>query len=75
MPDNSRGNNETILVVDDSEIFRDFLVVALERANFNVISADSDPNAVALAAKTKGRIDLLSDWDMPEMSALRSVKL
>jgi len=36
-----------------------------------VISADSGPNAVALAAKTKGRINLLlTDWDMPEMSGI-----
>src|ERR1700679_2866120 len=71
MPDNSRGKGETILVVDDSEIFRDFLVVALKRANFNVISADSGPNAVVLAAKTTGKIDmLLTDWDMPEMSGI-----
>jgi DNA-binding NtrC family response regulator len=70
MSDNSRGNGETVLVVDDSEIFRDFLVATLERANFDVISADSGPNAVALAAKTE-RIDLvLTDWDMPEMSGI-----
>lgn len=71
MSDNPREKGETILVVDDTEIFRDFLVLALKRANFNVISADSGPNAVALAAKTKGRIDLLlTDWDMPEMSGI-----
>ena len=36
-----------------------------------MISADSGPNAVALAAKTKGRINLLlTDWDMPEMSGI-----
>jgi DNA-binding NtrC family response regulator len=71
MSNNSRGNGETVLIVDDSEIFRDFLVAALERANFNVLSTDSGPNAVALAAKTKGRIDLLlTDWDMPEMSGI-----
>src|ERR1700684_2478904 len=71
MPDLSRGNGETILVVDDTEILRDFVVVTLKGANFNVISANSGPNAVALAAKTKGRIDLLlTDWDMPEMSGV-----
>ena len=48
MSDNSRGNGETILVVDDTEIFLDFLVVALKGANFHVISANSGPNAVAL---------------------------
>jgi DNA-binding NtrC family response regulator len=71
MSDNPRGNGETLLVVDDEEIFRNFLVVALERANFNVISANSGPNAVALAATTEGKIDLLlTDWDMAEMSGI-----
>jgi DNA-binding response OmpR family regulator len=71
MSDNSRGNGETILVVDDTEIFRDFLVVALKRANFKVICAVSGPTAVVLAAKTDGKIDLLlTDWDMPEMSGI-----
>ncbi len=62
---------ETILVVDDNEPLRTFVVDALTRANFNVISADSGPNAISLAEKTKGEIDLLlSDWDMPEMSGI-----
>jgi two-component system cell cycle sensor histidine kinase/response regulator CckA len=71
MSDNPRGEGETILVVDDTEVFRDFLVLALKRANFNVISAHSGPHAIALAAKTKGKIDLLlTDWDMPDMSGI-----
>ena len=36
-----------------------------------MLSSDSGPNAVALAANTKGKIDLLlTDWDMPEMSGI-----
>lgn len=71
MSEKSRRNGLTVLVVYDTEIVRDFLVVILKRANFNVISADSGPNALALAAKTKGKIDLLlTDWDMPEMSGI-----
>jgi DNA-binding response OmpR family regulator len=62
---------ETILVVEDSEILRTFLVTILERANFNVLWADSGPHALDLAEKTKGKIDLLlTDWDMPEMSGI-----
>ena len=66
-----QGKLETILVVDDTEIFREFVVTALESANFHVISANSGPNAINLAANTKGTIDLLlTDWDMPEMSGI-----
>jgi DNA-binding NtrC family response regulator len=69
--DSRRGKLETILVVDDSETLRMFVVAVLERADFDVISADSGPNALSLAEKTKGRIDLLlTDWDMPEMSGI-----
>ena len=71
MFDNSRGNGETILVVDDDVILRDFLVAALKKANFNVLSSDSGPHAIALAENTKGKINLLlTDWDMPEMSGI-----
>jgi DNA-binding response OmpR family regulator len=71
VPNSIQVKRETILVVDDTEIFRDFVVVALESANFNVISANSGPNAINVAANTKGTIDLLlTDWDMPEMSGI-----
>jgi two-component system cell cycle sensor histidine kinase/response regulator CckA len=63
---------ETILVVEDSEILRTFIVAILERADFNVIWADSGPHAIDLAATTEGKIDLLlSAWDMPEMSGIQ----
>ena len=62
---------ETILVVEDSEILRTFIVAILDRADFNVISADSGPHAIELAETMEGRIDLLlTDWDMPEMSGI-----
>jgi len=63
---------ETILVVEDSEILRTFIVAILDRADFNVISADSGPHAIELAETMEGRIDLLlTDWDMPEMSGIQ----
>jgi CheY-like chemotaxis protein len=66
----SRGKLETILVVDDVEEVRTFVVAILESVGFNVISACSGPAAISLAEKT-GRIDLLlTDWDMPEMSGI-----
>jgi hypothetical protein len=50
-------------------MLRTFVVAIREPADFNVISAVSGPNAIALAEKTKGRIDvLLTDWT--EMSGI-----
>jgi DNA-binding NtrC family response regulator len=69
MPDSLKGTLETILVVDDTEIVRDSVVAFLERANFQVLSADCAASAVKLARETDRKIDLLlSDVDMPKMS-------
>jgi DNA-binding NtrC family response regulator len=71
MSDPRKGKPETILVVDDDKHVRTLVVGILERAYFNVISADSGPNAISLSEKTDGKIDLLlTDWDMPEMSGI-----
>jgi DNA-binding NtrC family response regulator len=71
MPDTRTGEPKTILVVDDEEDVRRVVVAILERAHFNVISADSGPHAVSLSKKTDGKIDLLiTDWDMIEMSGI-----
>jgi two-component system, cell cycle sensor histidine kinase and response regulator CckA len=69
MPGTPPENNETILVVDDNEIVLAVVVAILNRANFQVLSADNGAHAIQLAEKTEGRIDLLlSDVDMPVMS-------
>ncbi len=63
------GTLETILVVDDSEAVLQVVVAILGHAGFRVLSADSGPNALKVAAQADGKIDLLlSDVDMPEMS-------
>jgi two-component system, cell cycle sensor histidine kinase and response regulator CckA len=60
---------ETILVVDDNELVLEVVVAILKAQNFRVLSADSGPAALKLAAETTGTIDLLlSDVEMPEMS-------
>jgi two-component system cell cycle sensor histidine kinase/response regulator CckA len=60
---------ETIMVVDDNELVLELVVAILEAENFRVLSADSGPAALKLAAETTGTIDLLlSDVEMPEMS-------
>jgi DNA-binding NtrC family response regulator len=69
MPHPLKGTLETILVVDDDEQTLKVVVAILEHAHFRVLSADSGPDALKLAKKMDGRIDLLlSDLDMAEMS-------
>jgi DNA-binding NtrC family response regulator len=60
---------ETILVVDDNAAVLKAVAEILRNANFQVLSARDGADAVELANKTEGRIDLLlSDVDMPLMS-------
>lgn len=53
-----RGN-ETILVVDDEESLRTVVEELLGKLGYSVLSAGSGPEALALAEKFSGRIDLL----------------
>jgi DNA-binding NtrC family response regulator len=63
------GALETILVVDDNDMVLRTVVAILEHAGFQVLSADSGANAIALAGKLNKRIDLLlSDVEMPGMA-------
>jgi two-component system cell cycle sensor histidine kinase/response regulator CckA len=69
MPPPSKGTLETILVVDDNPLVLGVVVKILEAQNFLVLSADSGPSALKLAAETTETINmLLSDVEMPEMS-------
>ncbi len=59
----------TILVVDDQDVVRDVIRLALEGAGYTVIDASS-PRAAIELARNDGPIDLLvTDVVMPEMDA------
>ena len=61
--------SETVLVVDDQEIVRDVIRLALEAAGSTVIAASSPRHAIELA-RDDANIDLLvTDVVMPEMDA------
>jgi DNA-binding NtrC family response regulator len=69
MPGSLKGTLETILVVDDDEKVLKVVAAILKCANFRVLVANSGPDALKVAKKTDGKIDLLlSDVDMPRMS-------
>lgn len=66
-----------ILVVDDSDIIRDTLVVALEKLNFKVESASSGQEAVEKITKANLGSPfnaVLMDWVMPGMDGLDVVR-
>ena len=61
--------SETVLVVDDQEIVRDVIRLALEAAGYTLIAASSPSHAIELA-RDDANIDLLvTDVVMPEMDA------
>jgi CheY-like chemotaxis protein len=61
--------NATVLVVDDQDVVRDVIRLALEDVGYTVLDAASPLEAIALA-RADGRIDLLvTDVVMPEMDA------
>ena len=69
VPDTPTVTLETILVVDDNASVLKVVVEVLRQARFQVLSARDGAEALELANKTEGRIDLLlSDVDMPLMS-------
>jgi PAS domain S-box-containing protein len=62
------GRGETLLVVEDESALRDVAGRILSGAGYRVLAADGGPQALELAARHDGAIDLLvSDVVMPGM--------
>jgi CheY-like chemotaxis protein len=67
--DDAASMNERVLVVDDQDVVRDVIRLALEGVGYTVLDVASPLEAIALA-RADGRIDLLvTDVVMPEMDA------
>jgi len=67
-PASTRGNGETLLVVEDEAALRDVAGRILSGAGYRVLAAECGPEALELAARHEGMIDLLvSDVVMPGM--------
>lgn len=68
-PEGALRRDATILVVDDQELARDVIRLALEHAGYTVLEAASPVVALGLAREAV-RLDLLlTDVVMPEMDA------
>ncbi len=74
----TKGNlhgTETILLVEDEDMVRNFALNVLKSHGYNIIETKSPKEAVELSREYNGKIDLLlSDVIMPEFSGLELKK-
>ncbi len=65
------GSNETILVVEDDQQVRHFVITALQSLGYNVLQAVNGQEALKLFKDSDKKIDLvLTDLVMPKMGGL-----
>jgi two-component system cell cycle sensor histidine kinase/response regulator CckA len=65
----SRGGDEIILLVEDEDMVRDLVRTVLQSAGYTVLEARQGGEALSLAGRHEGTIDLLvTDLVMPGMS-------
>lgn len=68
---NEAHGPQTILLVDDEVLIRDFFEKILQTAGYQVITAGNGQEGLTLYQKNREQIDLvLSDIDMPCMTGL-----
>ena|SRR2546426_9371809 len=66
-----RDSSVVILVADDEEVVRRFLCAVLQRHDYHLLIAKDGVEALTLARKYNGHIDLLlSDIDMPALNGI-----
>ena len=63
------GSGETILVVEDEELARDFIVTMLERTGYRVVAAADGAEGVEAFKARRGEIDaVISDFGLPKFN-------
>ncbi|MFO0683325.1 MAG: ATP-binding protein [Sandaracinus sp.] len=74
-PRSPRGGNELVLLVEDEGAVRELAARTLRRAGYEVIEAGDGVEALAIAERTRSRIDVLvSDAVMPRMGGAQLAK-
>jgi DNA-binding NtrC family response regulator len=70
-PNDHEASTKTVLVVDDDRAILDLVSGALSRKNYDVITANTGSEALAVSRKFQGEIPVLvSDFQMPGMSGI-----
>lgn len=57
-----------VLVVDDDSSVRQMMAMSLEDGGYGVIEAEDGVEALAIMRASPGRLVVLLDWKMPQMS-------
>ena len=70
------GHGETILIVEDDDLTREALVMALEDLHYTTIVATNGREGLAIIKEATQQIDMvLSDMLMPEMNGLELISI
>ena len=68
-PENIRGNNETVFLIEDEELLLNLVKSLLEGHGYRVITAMNGEEAIHVYREHIGTIDLvLTDMDIPKLS-------
>ncbi len=71
-----RGGSETILLVEDNQVFRELIGVTLRNAGYTVLETENAQSAIELTSKHEREIHLLlSDIVMPQISGVKLLTL
>jgi len=74
-PPASRGQGETILLIDDEPVVRDVLQLLLQRAGYRVFAAVDGGSGIAEFERHRDEISLaISDMMLPDQSGLKVVR-
>jgi CheY-like chemotaxis protein len=75
-PPATRGNQQLVLVVDDEASIRHVLRQALERYNYQVLTANDGAEAAVVFARQGGKVNLvITDLDMPFLDGVTLIRV